>query len=76
MAYQIGHAPAPSIAKAAIWVADNTTGGGAWYSIAEFLALLGISAPIPLPTPTAASQVLTSSGATAGAWKWQLPTYD
>ena len=44
MAYEIGHAPAKDIAKEAIWVADNSTGGGAWYSPEEFLALLKVPA--------------------------------
>lgn len=51
MTYQISHAPAASIAKDAIWVAQDTKGGGTWMSPAQLAVLLGITPPVVVPPP-------------------------
>ena len=71
MSYQISHPPSSNIASAAIWVADNTTGGGTWYSLAQFIKLLGLTT---IPTPTISGEVLTSTGNAIGDYTWEAPT--
>lgn len=67
MSYAIGHPPAPNIAKAAIWVADGTTGGGTWYSLQQFVALLKVPAgpegPQGIPGPQGAPGATGPAGA-------------